>query len=71
MKPEDLRGPMTADVALADPRNHIVTLAGHGEWSAHEVTAPVPDDTNTVAFGVFLSGPGQIELRSTKLTRHN
>jgi RNA polymerase sigma-70 factor (ECF subfamily) len=71
MKPEDLRGPMTADVALADPRNHIVTFAGHGEWSAHEVTAPVPDDTNTVAFGVFLSGPGRIELRTPELTRHN
>jgi RNA polymerase sigma factor (sigma-70 family) len=71
MKPGDLRGPMTAEVALADPRNHVVTLPGHGEWSAHEVTAAVPDDTNTVAFGVFLSGPGRIELRTPELTREN
>ena len=71
MKPGDLRGPMTADVALADPRNHIVTIAGHEEWSAREVTAPVPDDTNTVAFGVFLAGPGRIELRTPQLTIEN
>ena len=71
MKPGDLRGPMTADVALADPRNHIVTIVGHGEWSAHEVTAPVPDDTNTVAFGAFLVGPGRIELRTAQLTIEN
>ena len=71
MGPRDLRGPMTAEVARADPRNHIVTVAGQGEWSAHEVTAAVPEDTNTVAFGIFLAGPGRIELRDPGLTRAN
>jgi RNA polymerase sigma factor (sigma-70 family) len=72
MKPRDLRGPFTAEAALADPANHIVTIAGHEEdWTTHEVTAPVPDDTNTVAFGVFLIGPGRIELRTPQLTMEN
>ena len=71
MKPRDLRGPMTAQAALADPANHIVTLEGPGDWTTREVTAPVPDDANTVAFGVFLVGPGQIELRDLHLTRDN
>jgi RNA polymerase sigma factor (sigma-70 family) len=71
MKPRDLRGPMTADVALADPRNHIVTIEGPGDWTSHEVAALVPDDTNTVAFGIFLAGPGRIQLRDAELTRGN
>ena len=69
MKPRDLHGPFTAQAALADPANHIVTLQGPGDWTTHEVTAPIPDDTNTIAFGVFLAGPGRIELRDTRLTR--
>ena len=69
MQPQDVRGPFTAEAALADPANHIVTLEGPGDWTTHEVTAPIPDDTNTVAFGVFLAGPGRIELRDPELTR--
>ena len=69
MKPRDLHGPFTAQAALADPANHIVTLEGPGDWTAHEVTAPVPGDANTVAFGVFLVGPGRIELRTPELIR--
>ena len=57
MKPRDLHGPFTAQAALADPANHIVTLEGPGDWTTHEVTAPIPDDANTVAFGLFLAGP--------------
>ena len=71
MKPRDLKGPFTAQAALADPANHIVTLEGPGDWTTREVTAPVPDDANTVAFGVFLVGPGRIELRDPELTREN
>ncbi len=71
MKPRDLRGPFTAQAALADPANHIVTFEGPGDWTTHEVTAPVPDDANTVAFGVFLVGPGRIELRTPWLTIEN
>ncbi|MGH3283679.1 MAG: bifunctional nuclease domain-containing protein [Streptosporangiaceae bacterium] len=71
MKPPGLRGPFTAQAALADPANHIVTLEGPGDWSTHEVTAAIPDDANTVAFGVFLAGPGRIELRAPELTMEN
>jgi hypothetical protein len=71
MRPADLHGPMTAAQALADPANHVVTLEGSGDWTAREVTAPVPDDANTVGFGVFLAGPARIELRAAELTREN
>ena len=57
------------DWVLADPANHIVTLQGPRDWTTHEVTAPIPDDANTVAFGLFLAGPGRIELRNPELTR--
>ena len=69
VKVPDLDGPFTVQAALADPANHIVTLEGPGDWTTHEVTAPIPDDANTVAFGLFLAGPGQIELRAPELTR--
>jgi hypothetical protein len=69
MQPHDVRGPFTTEVALADSANHVVTLEGPGDWTTHQVTAPIPDDTNIIAFGVFLAGPGQIELRDPELTR--
>jgi len=69
VKVPGLEGPFTAQAALADPANHIVTLEGPGDWTTHEVTAPIQDDANTVAFGLFLAGPGQIELRAPELTR--
>jgi RNA polymerase sigma factor (sigma-70 family) len=68
MRPEDTHGPVTAQSAWADPRNHIVTVEDRDGWITHEVTAPVPEDTNTVAFGVFLAGPGRIGLRAAELT---
>ena len=71
MTPQDAHGPMTAAQALADPANHVVIAEGPGGWTVREVTAPVPDDANTVAFGVFLVGPGRIELRAPQLTRDN
>jgi bifunctional DNase/RNase len=68
-KPPDDHGPSTAEAALADPANHIITLEGPGDWTTHQVTASIPDDANTVAFGLFLGGPGRIELRDPELTR--
>jgi RNA polymerase sigma-70 factor (ECF subfamily) len=65
----DIRGPMTDDAVLADPSNHIVTITGGHDWTTHEVTARIPGDCITVVFGVFLSGPGRIELRDAELTR--
>ena len=69
MKPRDPHGPFTMQAALADPANHIITLEGSGDWTTREVTAPIPDDASTVAFGLFLAGPGRIELRAPELTR--
>jgi hypothetical protein len=69
MEPPDGRGPFTAQAAQADPKNHIVTIANHADWAMYEITVPIPDDTDTVAFGAFLAGPGQIELRAPELNR--
>lgn len=62
-----VHGPFTAQAALADPSNYIVTIDNHADWAPHEVTAPIPDDADTVAFGVFLSGRGRIDLRDPEL----
>lgn len=68
MKPPVVHGPFTAEAALADPSNHIVTIA-HADWSTHEITAPIPHQASTIAFGVFLAGPGRIDLRDPELFR--
>jgi RNA polymerase sigma factor (sigma-70 family) len=65
----DIGGPMTERAVLADPGNHIVAIAGQPDWTRHDVTARVPDDTYTVMFGIFLAGPGRIELRDPELTQ--
>jgi RNA polymerase sigma factor (sigma-70 family) len=67
MNPPTVHGPFTAQSALADPSNHIVTIANHADWSSHEVTAPIPHQADTIAFGVFLAGPGRIDLRDPEL----
>jgi RNA polymerase sigma-70 factor (ECF subfamily) len=67
--PLDIRGPMTEEAMLADPNNHIATIAGGSDWAGHEVTARIPDDANTIVFGIFLAGPGRMELRDPELTR--
>jgi RNA polymerase sigma-70 factor, ECF subfamily len=64
-----VRGPLTERAALADPSNHIVLAAGRPDWEWLEETEPIPDDCTTVMFGVFLAGPGQVELRNAALTR--
>jgi RNA polymerase sigma-70 factor (ECF subfamily) len=71
MNPGEPRGPMTAARALADPANHVVTVEAHDGWAAREITTDVPAGANTVAFGVFLAGPGRIELRDPQLTSEN
>jgi RNA polymerase sigma-70 factor, ECF subfamily len=68
MTPTDVRGPMTAEQAQADPANHFVTTDSDGTF---EVTAAIPAAADTVAFGAFLAGPGQIELRDPHLTGMN
>jgi len=53
-----------------DPANHFAFATGTGDWTRHEVTARIPPDANYVFFGVFLNGPGQIELRNPQLEPH-
>jgi hypothetical protein len=61
------RGPLTEQAALADPDNNVTEVASDAEWAAHQVCAQVPADVDRVMFGVFLAGPGRIELRSPEL----
>jgi RNA polymerase sigma-70 factor, ECF subfamily len=65
----DSGGPRTARGAVRDPRNNIVTLSGDRDWTRHRVTARILDNSDTVVFGVFLAGPGQIEMRNAELVR--
>jgi bifunctional DNase/RNase len=67
--PEDHGLPLTEAAALADPANHIVAVEDRGNWTTREVAAQIPADTETIVFGVFLAGPGRIELRDPQLTR--
>jgi hypothetical protein len=49
--------------------DHGRTISGRRhDWTTHEVTAPIPEVATTVAFGVFLTGPGRIELRAPEVT---
>jgi hypothetical protein len=52
---------------LHDPENYFAFVTGTGDWARHEVTAQIPPDANNIIFGVFLDGPGQIELRNPQL----
>jgi RNA polymerase sigma-70 factor (ECF subfamily) len=64
-----IRGPLTEQAALADPSNHIAAAGDSRDWERLEQTAPIPDDCTTIVFGIFLAGPGQIELRNAELSR--
>jgi RNA polymerase sigma-70 factor (ECF subfamily) len=70
-QPLDVRGPLTAAAEAANPANHIVTVEDRGGWTTRDVTARIPEDTVSILFGVFLAGPGRIELRDPKLTIEN
>jgi RNA polymerase sigma factor (sigma-70 family) len=64
---QPIRGPITDRSVFGDPDNNIVTIPAGGGWARHEVTARVPDDSDAFVFGVFLAGPGRIEVRNTEL----
>jgi RNA polymerase sigma factor (sigma-70 family) len=68
-KPADALGQLTQAAALADPANRIATVGDRGDWTTCEVAARIPADTESILFGVFLAGPGRIELRDPRLTR--
>ena len=61
--PLDVRSPVTAAAALADPSNHVGIVPAGSAWSEHEITAKLPVDANTIVFGIFLAGYGRIELK--------
>ena len=52
-----------------DGDNHVVTVAGSQGWTRHEVTAEVPGNADVIQFGITLTGPGRVTLRSPELTR--
>ena len=64
----DARQSVTERAAVNDPDNTIVTIPGGRDWTSCAVTARVPDDANTVVFGIFLADRGRIEMRNTELT---
>lgn len=66
---QGISGPPAQDAALADPNNKTVTITDGQEWTSRDITARIPADTDTLVFGVFLVGPGRIELRDAELTR--
>ena len=62
-----IRGPLTERAAFADPDNNATVVAPDREWTSHEVSARVPPDGDIILFGIFLAGPGRIEMRSPEL----
>jgi RNA polymerase sigma factor (sigma-70 family) len=52
-----------------DGDDHGVTVTGSQGWTWHEVTAEVPDNADVIQFGITLTGPGRVVLRSPGLTR--
>jgi RNA polymerase sigma-70 factor (ECF subfamily) len=62
-----IRGPLTEQAAFADPDNNVTPVANEPEWASHQVSARVPADVDAVVFGIFLAGPGRIELRNPEL----
>jgi RNA polymerase sigma-70 factor, ECF subfamily len=66
---DDTRLPITRRAAVNDPANNLVMISGDRDWTSLQVTARLPEDSNSVIFGVFLAGPGRIEVRHAELSR--
>jgi hypothetical protein len=66
-EPLDVRGPVTPAAALADPRNYVSVVRAGSGWSEHEITVMIPADASTIVFGIFLAGPGRVELKEPRL----
>jgi len=62
-----IQGPLTEQAAFADPDNNVTPVANDPAWARHQVSARVPADVDVVVFGIFLAGPGRIELRNPEL----
>jgi hypothetical protein len=48
---------------------HGPALAGGRDWAVQEIAAQIPENAELIRFGLTLTGPGQVALRSTELTR--
>ena len=64
---DDVRKTLTEHADVRDPHNNIVTVLGDRDWTSYEVTARIPEDSDTAMFGVFLAGRGRIEMRDAEL----
>jgi hypothetical protein len=62
-----IRGPLTEQAAFADPDNNVTPVANDPGWAPRQVSARVAADVDAVVFGIFLAGPGRIELRNPEL----
>ncbi|HXT90224.1 MAG TPA: bifunctional nuclease domain-containing protein [Trebonia sp.] len=67
--PLDVRGPVTAAAALADPSNHVGIVPAGSAWTEREITAGIPADASSIVFGIFLAGHGRIELKDPGFLR--
>jgi hypothetical protein len=59
----DIGGELTSERV-----QRCATVSGSTGWARQEVTAVVPDDAELIRFGITLTGPGLIALRSPELT---
>jgi hypothetical protein len=50
---------------VTDPDGNWIALVSKWEWL--EATERISDDCTTIVFGVFLAGPGRVELRNAEL----
>jgi hypothetical protein len=50
-----------------EDEQHSVTVSGSSDWTSREVTAQVPADAELIRFGITLTGPGLVALRSPEL----
>jgi hypothetical protein len=49
-------------------QDHGLTIVGgRDDWTAYEVTAPIPADADLIRFGIGLTGPGRVALRNPDL----
>ena len=49
--------------------DRTVTVTGTHDWTRHEITAQVPGNADVIQFGITLTGPGQVALRSPELVQ--
>ena len=49
--------------------DHGVTVPGGRGWATYEITAPIPEEADTIRFGVTLSGPGRVWMRQPEFRR--